>query len=363
MTAWIEELERVQAAGRPAVLVSILRTRGSSPREVGASMLVTESDVADSIGGGQLEYQCTALACEWFRQGDCGTAWTRTFPLGATGGQCCGGTVDVIFEPIANDRVPWVRALLEARRQKRHAVLLTAVDADREARRWVVPGGGDASIPDGVRRSLEAMLDGEARRPSGFYDKHTRTRFILNPVNGYQFEVALFGAGHVGSAVVHALHPLPVRIHWIDSRADAFPATLPANVISHCLQDPSKAMALLPEDPYYLVMTHSHGQDFDICTAIMEKGPFTYLGLIGSKTKKRRFERRWQAMGMDKAQVAAITCPVGIAGIKGKRPEEIAIATIAQLLSLGSPSHQDETGAYRRGSRRPLGRVLAELQN
>ena len=364
MTAWLDALASAQASGQDSVLVTVFRTRGSSPREVGASMLVTEREIADSIGGGQLEYQCTAVACRWFRDGDTARPWTRTFPLGVTGGQCCGGTVDVLFEPITADRGTWVSKLLEFRERQQPVVLATSVDPQGEVHRRIVVEAIDSALPLPLQQVASDLLEGRATGCRTRQEGQAGTAVMLERLNGYDLEIAVFGAGHVGTAMIHALHPLPVRLHWIDSRGGVFPQSLPANVRAHQHADPAQAVARLPADCYYLVMTHSHAQDFDICTAIMERGPFKYLGLIGSRTKRRRFERRWRQLGLDDGQFRAVTCPIGIAGIHGERPHEIAVATAAQVLCLHG-QHAGDPAATSSGIQpRPRSpRPITELQD
>ena len=63
MNEWIDELSDLSAAGKRVVLVTVAGIRGSAPREVGAKMIVTDEDTVGTIGGGQLEYQCTRIAC------------------------------------------------------------------------------------------------------------------------------------------------------------------------------------------------------------------------------------------------------------------------------------------------------------
>ena len=81
-------------------------------------------------------------------------------------------------------------------------------------------------------------------------------------------------------------------------------------------------------------MTHSHDLDQAICESILRRDAFRFLGLIGSMTKYRHFASRLRARGLEDAQIARITCPVGVAGIRGKEPAVIAAGVVAQLLLL-----------------------------
>lgn len=148
--------------------------------------------------------------------------------------------------------------------------------------------------------------------------------------------VALFGGGHVGHALVQVVSRLPFQLNWIDSRDGIFPADLPARV--HCEHsDPvQKAVADLRPGSQVLIMSFSHAEDLDIVAACLQRqrsqGDLPFIGLIGSKTKWASFRQRLLARGFDEAELARVTCPIGVPGITGKEPEVIAVAVAAQLL-------------------------------
>jgi xanthine dehydrogenase accessory factor len=144
--------------------------------------------------------------------------------------------------------------------------------------------------------------------------------------------VLLFGAGHVGKALARALAPLPLRVRWIDGRADAFPDPAipgPEVVVSDGLLDEVDAV---PPGAAYLVLTHSHALDSMICAAALQRGDFAYLGLIGSRTKRAQFERGFRDLGIPQAQIDRLVCPIGGGRIRDKRPAVIAALVAAELL-------------------------------
>jgi xanthine dehydrogenase accessory factor len=98
--------------------------------------------------------------------------------------------------------------------------------------------------------------------------------------------------------------------------------------------DPAREVLALPAGAFYLVMTHSHPLDYEICEQVLARDDFSYCGLIGSRSKRRRFEKRMRRQGMPDARLARLTCPIGVRGIDGKRPGEIAIAVTAELLQV-----------------------------
>ncbi len=152
------------------------------------------------------------------------------------------------------------------------------------------------------------------------------------------FRVVLFGAGHVGRAVVKILADIPCAITWVDSREDEFPNDIPANVQRVCTDEPECEVDAAGVGSYFLVMTHSHALDQALTERILKRDDFAYFGLIGSMSKRRQFERRLLDRGVSPAQLARMRCPIGVAGIAGKEPATIAIAVAAELLQYRSAS-------------------------
>ena len=168
-------------------------------------------------------------------------------------------------------------------------------------------------------------------------------------------ELYLFGAGHVGSAVVRALQDLPVHIHWVDTRDDMLPPTPPAGVEIICSDTPEAEIDAAPAGSYFLVMTHDHGLDQRLCEQILARDDFAYFGLIGSRSKRRSFETRMRRRGVDARKFARMTCPIGIGGISSKQPAQIAISVAAEILQVydrGLRQTQDNNKtAYHGGGR------------
>jgi xanthine dehydrogenase accessory factor len=146
------------------------------------------------------------------------------------------------------------------------------------------------------------------------------------------WHVAVFGAGHVGRALLGLLGTLPCRVAWIDPRRDAFPADMPTNASAMVSASPAAMVGALPGGSFVLVMTHDHQLDFDIVAAALRRTDLPFVGLIGSATKRARFIRRLEAQELGRAAITRLTCPIGVPGAGGKLPAEIAIAVAAQLL-------------------------------
>jgi len=145
-------------------------------------------------------------------------------------------------------------------------------------------------------------------------------------------KLLLFGAGHVGRALVIALAPLPFDIRWIDSRVDAFPSLMVKTAIAVNSDAPVAEIATAASRAFVLVMTHSHALDFDLVAAALLRPDLAYVGLIGSATKRARFESRLKALGATYESLSHLVCPIGLSGIKGKEPAMIAASVAADLL-------------------------------
>ena len=257
-----------------AVLITIDSFEGSSPREVGAWMLVFADEVLGTVGGGNLEFQAIAhardvLVAKTIPAVDA----LRRYPLGPSLGQCCGGVVHLkfVFIPAGN----------AIKKEAARAVLAAATSQNR-------------------------------------------------------LKVALFGGGHVGKALVHVLASLPFQVQWVDSRDEIFPNNIPANAQCEYSSPVHAAVQDLPAGSHLLIMSFSHAEDLDVVIAALQrqrlKNDLGFIGLIGSKTKWATFRHRLEERGFSVAEIARVTCPIGVAGVQGKEPEVIAVSVAAQLL-------------------------------
>jgi xanthine dehydrogenase accessory factor len=299
-----------------AVLVTVAMVEGSGPREPGARMLVGADSVADTVGGGHLELKAIDIARAMLADGR--QRHLERFALGPGLGQCCGGVVYLAFE-IA-DRAE--NALLDERRRQ-DTWRVVALDGAPQRALFDADGmllSGEGAPPFVRDRGTHLMQDSEGRR------------WLIDAVIAPRAHLVLFGAGHVGAAIVRALDGLPCTVTWVDERDDMFPAQVPANVTVEATDVPEALVAAAPAGASYLVMTHSHALDQRLTEAIMARTGVGWFGLIGSLTKRRQFEHRLRARGVDEARIDAMVCPIGIAGITNKAPAVIAASVCAQLL-------------------------------
>lgn len=300
MDNWLAKLAELNQQDIPCVMVIVASIIGSTPREPGAKIIVTADEMFGTIGGGNLEYQACRIARNQLENPE--PQQLKRFPLGAGLGQCCGGLVNLLFEPVIGD-CEWIES---------------ALDYERLNREWV----REVPIHEG-RVYVRAFDDDECGLIEGIFIEVNRSDDI---------ELTLFGAGHVGRAIVKAMADLPVRIRWVDSREEEFPAEIPGKVEVICTDTPEAEVEAAGSGGYFLVMTHEHGLDQRLCEAILKRDDFAYFGLIGSSSKRRMFETRMQRRGMDSEKFKRMTCPIGISGIQNKQPAMIAISVAAQIM-------------------------------
>lgn len=297
-------------AGVPVAMVTIVEVKGSAPREPGIRMLVTADDLVGTIGGGHLEWRgmdiARAMLANRHVKGNPHRRIER-IALGPTLGQCCGGVVKLAFEVLGVDDLAWLDAVngaFAAGRSLERTVPLAGRISTMASR---------ALLPSVTLQADETWLD------------------TLVPD---EMHVVLFGAGHVGHALVKVLATLPCRVHWVDERDTLFPGGLPDNVEAEATDTPEAVVDQAPPGSYFIVMTHSHALDQQLCERIFRRTDFAYFGLIGSKTKRAKFEHRMVEHGIDPARLPEMTCPMGVAGITDKAPAMIAVAIVAQLLQV-----------------------------
>jgi xanthine dehydrogenase accessory factor len=310
MPVW-PTIERFITEHGSAVLVTLAEAQGSSPREVGARMVVRpDGAFSGTIGGGALEWIALAEAqamlarTERFRRLD--------KALGPDLGQCCGGRVRVTLERFdASDRAD-IAGLASAERGGRFVTVASVDDSGRPTRH--------VAAPDEISTTAETAY------------KKLRDGRVVERFGENLTQLYLFGAGHVGRALVLALAPLPFVVTWVDPRPGAFPAHIPGNVSCVGEGEPVRVLEQAPDNSLIAVMTHSHALDLDLVTAALKSQRFGYVGLIGSATKRARFVSAMSKFGLAKGDIDRLVCPIGLQEIEDKAPAAIAASTVAQLL-------------------------------
>lgn len=255
----LEAIRRWRDAGEAVARITVLVAKGSTPREAGAYMLLTQREQVGTIGGGRLEWDCMADARALLTDG--ADHLERHIPLGPAINQCCGGAVTVSIERIRN-----------------------LDDIERQA--WK------------ERETLPQLI--------------------------------LFGAGHVGRALAKSLALLPLRLVWVDARQDEF-GPVPPTVEAQVTSDWESTLNAAPAGSGVLVLTQSHTLDALITGAALARNDLRYVGMIGSRTKRKRFESAFRAIDIPQHQIDKLVCPIGDFGVRDKRPEMIAAFVTAEI--------------------------------
>lgn len=269
MVSLAKSLEAFLGTSNEVVLVEVREALGSTPREVGAWMLVSPEAIFGTIGGGQLEFMAIDRAREMLApdsspQGG-GGALVLDVPLGPEIGQCCGGRVKIDL----------------------------------------------ALVDDALRAAIpERIASEDALRP----------------------HIYLFGGGHVGRALAEALALLPVKAIVVETRAEAV-GSLPEGVDAQLTPVPEEAVRSAPAGSAFVVLTHDHALDFLIVAEALGRGDAAYVGMIGSKTKRATFRNWYlkEAGGSEEA-AARLVCPIGGSDVKDKRPAVIAALAAAEVM-------------------------------
>ena len=267
----LQDIDKIKIVRNKIILATIIKAKGSVPRNENVSMAVSSSKQYGTIGGGELEYQVIKESNDLLNNFDCNQKIIE-LPLGPTLGQCCGGFVKIQLSKFKNGK--------------------------------------------------NLLL------------KHDLKEQIINQNQN----LYIFGAGHVANALLSKLDGVGFNIFVIDSRENFISKINTDYVFPILAKDPTIIIKNAPSKSYYLVLTHSHQLDLSICDSILKKNDFTFIGLIGSKTKKIRFTKRLIEIGHDKNLIDKIECPIGIQSIEGKEPDVIAISIIARLLEYKSSS-------------------------
>lgn len=291
----IAEIRRNVDASDAVVRVVIATHDGSTPRGAGASMIVTPTQQQGTIGGGALEYTAISTARALLKkQGE----WLREYvkvPLGPSLGQCCGGAVNLLMERFSD---------LE----------LAQLEGMENTFARPVISGAPINLPLPVQKTntLGIVL---------------KNGWLVEPISPPKQPLWIYGAGHVGRALVTTLVGLEFDVIWVDTARARFPGDIPDHAQMLIAANPADVVHHAPDHARHLVMTYSHKFDYDICHAVLAR-PFSTLGLIGSDTKRTRFLRRLKDAGVDASR---LQCPIGERAL-GKEPMAIAVGVVAELL-------------------------------
>ena len=271
----------------------------------------------------------------------------------------------------------WISALAELQQQGQPCVLVTIIEEQGSTPRnagskMVICADQIFDTIGGGHLEYKAMEIARQMLSSGKHDTHLQ-RFSLGaslgqccggvavllfePMGQVQAQIAVFGAGHVARALVPLLASLPCRVRWIDSREQEFPALMPQGVQKIVTDEPVDEVDALPVGCYCIVMTHNHALDLELSAALLKRNDFTYFGLIGSKTKRVKFEHRLRERGISASHLQRMRCPMGLSEVKGKLPVEIAISIAGEIIA----TYNTHFGQHIAGAESALSDTIKQL--
>ncbi|MHB8920789.1 MAG: xanthine dehydrogenase accessory protein XdhC [Halothiobacillus sp.] len=322
-------LAQLNTQTEPFALVTVGAVKGSSPRETGTKMAVFPDRIIGTIGGGHLEFFAIGQARTLLASAPFHTLSQKSTPLTPRFDQCCGGVVQLVFEKIQPTHCPWLNQLAQFidRSQSRSDVQSAWLFSDLTSNKRILLNATPTTTHQAQFETGTGLI--EAVVPA-------------------DMDIVIFGSGHVGRALVQSLQHLNANLSIIDSREDQLNFSCAPQIQKICTDDWQSVIDRVSNTTYYIVLTHSHQLDFDLIEAILSKDRFRYCGLIGSKTKKIRFERKLSTLGFHANQIAKITCPIGLPEIQGKSPEVIAASVCAQILTIQSRIAHNQIPHYSR---------------
>lgn len=316
MRGWGEQVQHYLQDGQNVCRIVVADAKGSTPREAGADMYVTARESNGTIGGGTLEFEAMAIArqilAEITEDSVGFSRQFRSFALGPNLGQCCGGQVTLLFEGFTPG-------------------CLTALAAASS-----LPADGYIHKAGSRFQASDICVPADEAVHSPVYDKNSQTLYM--PPAQLFVPFYLYGAGHVGRAVMGAVSGLSLEKIWVDTHAERFPASVDSSVTLVPATDMSVIAAHAPKGAIHIVMSYSHRIDEALVYTILKKGDFAHLGLIGSRTKYQRFCSSLEKQGIAAEQLARLVCPVGLPVLKSKAPAHVGLSIAAQIAHWLEPS-------------------------
>lgn len=306
MHNWCATLATELTAGRTIVMVTVVQVLGSAPCASGSKLLVAPDRLWGTVGGGNLEYTAIEQARK-LTQSD-RASLLQSLPLGPILSQCCGGRVTLLYERLTADH-----ATIFARAEQNGGRFETHVDVEDYSRRYVP----NDELPDTAGPMLA----------NGIWHE---------PIHAERRQIAIFGGGHIGKALVQVLGQAPCELLVVDPRTEML-AELSAQVAVRIDDSAEQIDAWWKASSIAIILTHSHELDYRWTKALLLRDDVAWCGLIGSKTKKVRFLRRLRDDGIAESRIAQLVCPIGLPGLNSKHPGLVAISVAAQILPLLAP--------------------------
>ena len=314
VSALVTELE----AGRRVGLASLLATNGSMPRHEGARMAVLANEaLVGTVGGGAIEQLAIERASAARSGGAPSLEWYHTRDAMA-----CGGDALLAVRSLTADDLPVLLAVRDA---------LLRDEPVCVTERWEDAAAPTIEVSPAARLSAPTWDDAQA----------TYREPVAAPSR-----LHVFGAGHVGAALVGLAAAGGFEVHVYDDRPElATPANLSAATSVTCgaFDELAARAAIGPRDSV-VVLTHGHAFDEAVLLAVLTRDVQpAYVGCIGSARKAALAREHLIAAGVPQERVDAVAMPIGLA-IGAVTPAEIALAITAQLVRRRAERRGEDPG-------------------
>ncbi|HVA80178.1 MAG TPA: XdhC family protein [Candidatus Binataceae bacterium] len=354
---WGEALRTLEA-GTPFALATVINVRGSTPREIGAKMIVRADGQFGTIGGGcgeaEVFRKARLLLSEGYGARIAEVDLTGDFDQKEIG--TCGGIMDVfvdIWDPHAD--LETARRLHDAAAHGRPAALITLVDpgaapaAALGARVVLDPGAANGAVATPLEIAPRTLAQFAARAAEGTAslveisgnggaNPVARTeptgapRFFLDPVGGAQ-RLVIAGAGHIAQPLAMLGSMLGFHVMVIDDRAsfanrERFPSA--DEIIVRPFGAAIEALEL-DRHCYLVSVTRGHSFDEEVIVAALRRSRGAFIGMIGSRRRVKATLERIGAMGIAAELLGEVHAPLGL-DISAETPEEIAVSIIAEIV-------------------------------
>jgi xanthine dehydrogenase accessory factor len=252
----------------------------------------------------------------------------------------------------------WSQAVADLSAEDKAFVIVTIIDIEGSSPRNIgtkmivcpdqiydTVGGGNLEF-EAIAKSRKLLANGTACIKTEIFTLGKdltqccggKVTLLFECIASHNFNITVFGAGHVGKALSKILREIPCKLTYFDSRPEVIDEIQKTesghNINFHILQNPAIEIEQHAPDTYFLVMTHSHELDMEIVEAILSKKIFNFCGLIGSRSKSIKFRNRLIRKQFNEDEVGRLTCPIGLEGLEGKSPMEVAVSVVAQLIQL-----------------------------
>ena len=348
---WLNDANKILKQKLDFVIISIITTKGSTPCCAGDKMLLTKNQTFGSIGGGNLEYKTLQHARQLLNKKN--KCQIQNYSLGASLGQCCGGFIKILFQCFVNlnkQTSKWLTILTKAYSLQIDIMLMSYFANGRFYQAFYTKKYQDfnnyqVALPISLTKISTKMLTSKNTSDILYeknenYDKiHYCESFLFSKLQ----TVVIFGAGHIARALIPIISNLPVRLYWVDAREFEFSLykhdTSNINIIC---DEAVYTIDKLAENAYYVVVTHSHQLDFEICEKILKSTNFNYLGLIGSQTKAKLFKKRLLAKGVAPSLIKRLICPIGKQNFFSKSATVTAVAIATSLIDFLEKTHKQK---------------------